>query len=222
MSIASQIQLLRSTLPENVSLVAVSKFHPAENIQEAYTAGQRIFGESRVQELCAKQEVLPKDIQWHFIGSLQSNKVKYIVPFISMIHSIDSEKLLIEVNREAQKRDRIIDILLQFHIATEESKHGFFIDECLLVLDRLQPLMIPNVRIRGVMGMATFTDNREQIRKEFKSLKEYFDLLKYRYFKDFSYFNEISMGMSDDYLIAIEEGSTMVRIGSNIFGARNY
>lgn len=222
MSIALQLHRLRSTLPENVSLVAVSKFHPAENIREAYAAGQRVFGESRVQELCAKQEILPKDIQWHFIGSLQSNKIKYIVPFISMIHSIESEKLLLEVNREAQKRDRVIDILLQFHIAKEESKHGFFIDECLSLLDRIPIQTVPNVRIRGVMGMATFTNNEDLIREEFKTLKGYFDLLRGRYFKVFSYFNVISMGMSDDYLIAIEEGSTMVRIGSKIFGARNY
>lgn len=222
MSIALQLHRLRSTLPENVSLVAVSKFHPAENIREAYAAGQRVFGESRVQELCAKQEILPKDIQWHFIGSLQSNKIKYIVPFISMIHSIDSEKLLLEVNREAQKRDRVIDILLQFHIAKEESKHGFFIDECLSLLDRIPIQTVQNVRIRGVMGMATFTNNEDVIREEFKTLKGYFDLLRGRYFKVFSHFNVISMGMSDDYLIAIEEGSTMVRIGSKIFGARNY
>lgn len=220
MSIKTEIQQLKASLPDSVTLVAVSKFHPAENIKEAYEAGQRIFGESRVQELRTKEEILPKDIEWHFIGTLQRNKVKYIVPFISMIHSIDNAKLLSEVNQEAAKQNRIVDVLLQFHIASEETKHGLTIEECTDILDNDGVRSLTNVRIRGVMGMATFTNNEIVVRKEFQTLKGYFDTLKNNYFKETSYFNEISMGMSDDYPIAIEEGSTMIRVGSKIFGAR--
>ncbi|MDD6210878.1 MAG: YggS family pyridoxal phosphate-dependent enzyme [Bacteroidales bacterium] len=220
MSIKTEIRQLKASLPDSVTLVAVSKFHPAENIKEAYEAGQRIFGESRVQELRAKEEILPKDIEWHFIGTLQRNKVKYIVPFISMIHSIDNAKLLSEVNQEAAKQNRIVDVLLQFHIASEETKHGLTIEECTDILNNDGIRFLTNVRIRGVMGMATFTNDEAVVRKEFQTLKGYFDTLKNNYFKEISSFNEISMGMSDDYPIAIEEGSTMIRVGSKIFGAR--
>lgn len=202
-------------------LVAVSKTKPAAMIQEMYNAGQRIFGENRVQELTEKQEILPKDIKWHAIGHLQRNKVKYIAPFISMIHSGDSARLLTEIDKRAKENERVIDCLLQFHIAEEESKFGWQnLEEVGAYLQSQEYEKLNNIRICGVMGMATFTDNTEQVRLEFRRLEGYFNSLKSTFFaKDLS-FKEISMGMSGDYQIAIEEGSTMVRIGSLLFGAR--
>lgn len=222
MSIASKIELLRFKLPETVQLVAVSKFHPVEAIYEAYHAGQRIFGESRAQELKAKQEKLPKDIEWHFIGPLQSNKVKDIAPFIHTIHSIDSVKLLQEVNKQARKQNRLIRVLLEIHIAKEENKHGFTVDEVRELLNDIQTDTFPNLRIGGLMGMATFTDDEDQIRQEFQGLYQLFTELKQTGFPGSDYFSQLSVGMTDDYEIAIEEGSTMVRIGSYIFGQREY
>lgn len=222
MSIAGNIQFIKQQLPEHVQLVCVSKYHPVEALQEAYDAGQRIFGESKVQEMCEKQEVLPEDIQWHFIGHLQTNKIKYLVPFVSLIHGVDSEKLLLEIEKQAAKNQKTVNCLLQIHIAEEETKFGFSAEELSDlfedgVLDKLQ-----YVNICGLMGMATNTDDEAQIRKEFTSLKGLFDNLKQEYFKDNSDFKELSIGMSGDYPIAIEEGATLVRIGSAIFGPRLY
>jgi pyridoxal phosphate enzyme (YggS family) len=222
MSIAENIKRITSELGENTRLVAVSKTKPDEDIMEAYNAGQRLFGENKVQELTGKYERLPKDIEWHFIGHLQSNKVKYIAPFISLIHGVDSLKLLKTINKEAKKKGRVIDCLLQFHIATETTKFGLNREEAVAILEDEQYSSFGNIRIAGVMGMATYTDDTEQIRSEFRSLKHIFDDLKSRYFSDKEYFKEISMGMSGDYKIAVEEGSTLVRIGSSIFGARVY
>lgn len=222
MSIAENIKRITSELGENTRLVAVSKTKPDEDIMEAYNAGQRLFGENKVQELTGKYERLPKDIEWHFIGHLQSNKVKYIAPFISLIHGVDSMKLLKTINKEAKKKGRVIDCLLQFHIATETTKFGLNREEAVAILEDEQYSSFVNIRIAGVMGMATYTDDTEQIRSEFRSLKHIFDDLKSRYFSDKEYFKEISMGMSGDYKIAVEEGSTLVRIGSSIFGARVY
>lgn len=220
--VKNKINELRESLPDSVRLVAVSKFHPQSSIEEAYEAGQRIFGESKVQELTAKAEALPADIEWHFIGHLQTNKVKYIAPFVSLIHSVDSIKLLSEINRNAEKNDRVIDCLLQIYIAKEETKFGLDLEECRALLASELFLQMKNIRIAGVMGMATFCEDETQIRQEFKTLKCVFDTLKNDFFADKPYFKEISMGMSDDYHIAIEEGSTLVRIGSSIFGVRNY
>ena len=210
MNITENITRLKASLPAGVTLVAVSKFHPVEALQEAYNAGQRVFGESRAQELTAKQKVLPSDIEWHFIGPLQSNKVKDIAPFIHTIHSIDSLKLLQEVNKQAAKHDRIIRALLEIHIAQEEAKHGFSPDECRELLYNLLPEALPYIRICGLMGMATNTDDTSLIK------------LKNSVFKGDEYFCELSMGMSHDYPIAIREGSTMIRIGTSIFGEREY
>jgi len=220
--ITKNISEIRSSLPEGVKLVAVSKFHPAETIQEAYEAGLRIFGESRVQELTAKQPVLPEDIEWHFIGTLQTNKVKYIAPFISMIQSVDTLRLAEEINRQAAKCNRVIRILIEVHIAEETSKHGFSVDECkaLFTGDVLQPLS--NIQVCGLMGMATFTDHTDQVRHEFGRLRNLFEEIKSIPFTGNKLFTELSMGMSDDYKIAIEAGSTMVRIGTGIFGTRQY
>ena len=222
MSIAENIKRITSELGENTRLVAVSKTKPDEDLMEAYNAGQRVFGENKVQELTGKYERLPKDIEWHFIGHLQTNKVKYIAPFVSLIHGVDSLKLLKTINKEAKKKDRVIDCLLQFHIATESTKFGLNMQEAFAILEDEQYRSFGNVRIAGVMGMATYTDDKEQVRKEFRSLKDVFDEVKEKYFADKEYFKEISMGMSGDYKIAIEEGSTLVRIGSSIFGARVY
>ena len=219
-NIAAHIKEVKATLPGNVTLVAVSKFHPAETLMEAYDAGQRVFGESRVQELCAKREALPADIEWHFIGTLQNNKVKYIAPFIQLIHSIDSAKLLQEADRRAEQNNRIIDILLEFHIATEASKHGFTWEECVGLMESGMVTSARNIRIRGVMGMATFSKDEQLLREEFRTLKRHFETLKQHYFSSDAHFNILSMGMSDDYPVAIEEGSNMVRIGSKIFGER--
>jgi len=222
MSIAENIKRITSELGENTRLVAVSKTKPDEDLMEAYNAGQRLFGENKVQELAGKYERLPKDIEWHFIGHLQTNKVKYIAPFVSLIHGVDSLKLLKTINKEAKKKDRVIDCLLQFHIATESTKFGLNREEAVAILDDEQYRSFENVRIAGVMGMATYTDDKGQVRNEFRSLKKIFDDLKAECFADKQYFKEISMGMSGDYKIAIEEGSTLVRIGSSIFGARVY
>lgn len=220
--IKDNLNKVRAMLPSNVTLIAVSKTKPVSDLQEAYDAGQRIFGENKALEMRDKHQELPKDIQWHFIGHLQTNKIKYIAPFVTLIHSIDSASLLEAVNREAIKNDRVIDCLLQFHIAQEDTKFGLDIDEVKQLLESENYKNQKNVRIVGVMGMATFTDEVTQIRNEFKTLKDIFDFLKVNYFKDDDSFKEISMGMSDDYPIAIEEGATMVRVGSKIFGARNY
>ncbi len=221
-AIQDKIQMFHKSLPEQVSLVAVSKTKPLEDLQEAYDAGQRIFGENKVQELQFKYPAMPKDIKWHMIGHLQTNKVKYIAEWIDFIHSVDRMKLLRTINLEAEKYNRNINCLLQFHIAEEETKFGLDLNEARQILDSDEFKTFNNVNIRGVMGMATFTDDETQIRREFKSLKKNFDTLKADYFKDTPEFKEISMGMSGDYQIAIEEGSTMVRIGSTIFGERNY
>ena len=220
--IKENLEKVRTTLPEAVTLVAVSKTKPVSDLQEAYDAGQRVFGENHALEMRDKHEVLPQDIQWHFIGHLQTNKIKYIIPYVTLIHSIDTANLLEAVNKEAKKHGRVVDCLLQFHIALEETKFGLDLDEARQLLDSEAFKQMQNVRICGVMGMATFTDDEAEIHKEFKHLKAIFDTLKRDYFADQPQFKEISMGMSDDYLIAIEEGSTMVRVGSKIFGARNY
>ncbi|MGB1121802.1 MAG: YggS family pyridoxal phosphate-dependent enzyme [Saprospiraceae bacterium] len=213
-------KVIEQLKPKNVTLVAVSKTKPNEVILEMYNEGQRVFGENKVQELTAKYEALPKDIQWHAIGHLQTNKVKYIAPFITMIHSIDSLKLLKEVNKRAKQNDRTIDCLLQMHIAEEESKFGLDKQEVKAILDSEVYQNFQNIRIVGVMGMATFTDDNQQVRQEFQNLKSIFDNLKSTYFNHQDSFKEISMGMSGDYELAIEEGSTMVRIGSLLFGKR--
>lgn len=213
---------IRASLPAGVRLVAVSKFKPAEDISALYQHGQRVFGENHAQEMKAKHEILPQDIEWHFIGHLQTNKVKYIAPYVSLIHSIDSLDLLKEVNKHAVKNNRVIPCLLQFHIADEETKFGFTFEECAEMLNSSEFQELKNVKIHGVMGMATFTDDQEQVRGEFRHLHQIFQDLKVQYFAQESDFKEISMGMSEDYPIAIEEGSTLVRIGSAIFGPRNY
>ena len=220
--IQEQISQIKATLPEHVRLVAVSKYHPIEALQEAYDGGQRIFGESKVQEMTQKFEALPKDIEWHFIGHLQTNKIKYMAPYVSLIHGVDSYKLLSEINKQAAKAGRIIPCLLQIHIAQEETKFGFSTDECRSMLEEGNWRQLKNVQIAGVMGMATNTEDEAQIKREFSTLSAFFQEVKETYFKEVSSFKEISMGMSDDYPIAIEEGSTLIRIGSRIFGARNY
>lgn len=220
--IAEKLQEIKQEIPGDVTLVAVSKTKPNEAIMEAYNAGQRIFGENKVQELTQKHEDLPKDIEWHMIGHLQSNKVKYIAPFVALIHGVDSFKLLKEINKQGAKNNRIINVLMQFHIAREESKFGLSLDEAQNILSSDEFLAMHNINISGVMGMATFTQNEEQIQEEFRTLENYFHVLKSHFFKFNNNFKEISMGMSGDYQIAIEEGSTMIRVGSSIFGARNY
>lgn len=220
--IQENLNIVRATVPSNVTLIAVSKTKPVSDLQEAYDAGQRIFGENKALEMRDKHQVLPADIQWHFIGHLQTNKIKYIAPFVTLIHAIDSLSLLEAVNKEAAKNNRIIDCLLQFHIAQEETKFGLDMEEAKALLESENFKNLKNINICGVMGMATFTDNVAQVRNEFKNLKNIFDALKENYFKGNESFKEISMGMSDDYPIAIEEGATMVRVGSKIFGARNY
>ncbi len=201
-------------------LVAVSKTKPNSAIEDLYQKGQRIFGENRVQELVEKEASLPKDIEWHLIGHLQTNKVKYIAPFVAMIHSIDSQKLLQEVNKQAAKQERVIEVLLQFHIAQETSKFGLNLSEAKALLDSEAYAKMENIRVVGVMGMASFSDDLVLVRQEFKNLKSHFDRLKQDYFLGDENFREISMGMSGDYKIAVEEGSTLVRIGSLLFGSR--
>ncbi|MBR5541080.1 MAG: YggS family pyridoxal phosphate-dependent enzyme [Bacteroides sp.] len=220
--IQKEIQAIKSGLPEGVHLVAVSKFHPIESLQEAYDGGQRIFGESKVQEMTQKYEALPKDIEWHFIGHLQTNKIKYMAPYVALIHGVDSYKLLAEINKQASKVGRIIPCLLQIHIAQEETKFGFTPDECLAMLEEGSWRSLTHVQIAGVMGMGTNTDDLAQVETEFATLSALFRQMKETYFTDAPYFKEISMGMSDDYLIAIRQGSTLIRIGSRIFGERNY
>ena len=222
MSIQENIREVLATLPAGVRLVAVSKFHPVEALQEAYDGGQRIFGESKVQEMTAKHEQLPADIEWHFIGHLQTNKVKYIAPYVSLIHGVDSYKLLLEINRQGQRVGRTIPCLLQLHVAQEETKFGFSLDECQQLLEEGEWCTLPYVSIRGLMGMASNTDNMVQVRQEFATLGKFFSQVREKYFSDRPEFRELSMGMSDDYPIAIEEGSTLVRVGSRIFGQRVY
>lgn len=222
MSIKANLQEVLAGITKDVTLVAVSKFHPNESIMEAYEAGQRIFGESKVQEMAQKYETLPKDIEWHFIGHLQSNKIKYMAPYVTMIHAIDSLSLLKEIDKHAKKVNRTISCLLQIHIAKEETKFGFSFDECRTMLNEEEWEKLDNIRICGVMGMATNCDDQKEIREEFNSLHTFFKEIKEEYFKDEESFKEISMGMSGDYEIAIEEGSTMVRVGSKIFGERIY
>jgi pyridoxal phosphate enzyme (YggS family) len=217
---SKKIKEYLNELPENVTLVAVSKTKPEELIIEAYDIGQRIFGENKVQDLALKYEDLPKDILWHMIGHLQTNKVKYIAPFVSLIHAVDSYKLLKEINKEAKKNKRTIDCLFQIYIAKEETKFGLNEEELYEILNSDKFAELENIRIVGLMGMATNTDDTEIVKNEFASLKNLFTELKSSNFKQKEYFKEISMGMSGDYKIAVEQGSTMVRIGSSIFGSR--
>ena len=218
-SIAENLKEFKASIPGKVTLVAISKTKPASDIQAAYEAGQRDFGENRIQEMADKYEELPKDIRWHMVGHVQGNKIKYMAPFVSLVHGIDKPKRLKELNKEARKNERVIDCLLQIHIAKEESKFGFDFDEAYEVLNGKPKEKYPNVRIKGLMGMATFTDNHEQVRDEFKGLHEFFDKVKDELSPEG--FDILSMGMSGDYKIAIEEGSNMIRIGQAIFGARN-
>lgn len=216
-----QLAAIHSSIPATTALIAVSKTHPIERIMEAYEAGQRDFGENKVQELVEKYEALPKDIRWHMIGHLQSNKVKYIAPFVHLIHGVDSFNLLKEINKQGQKNGRRISCLLQFHIAQEDTKFGLSLEEAKAFLAGPEFYLLDHVRICGVMGMATFTENTTQIRQEFQNLQAIYQQLQSSYFSSNSEFKEISMGMSDDYPIAIEEGSTLIRVGSRIFGNRH-
>jgi len=218
--IKAHLEEIRSSLTASTVLIAVSKTHPTERIMEAYEAGQRDFGENKVQELVEKYEVLPKDIRWHMIGHLQSNKVKYIAPFVHLIHGVDSFNLLKEINKQGQKNGRRISCLLQFHIAQEDTKFGLSLEEAEAFLAGPEFSLLNHVRICGVMGMATFTENTTQIRQEFQNLHSIYQELLSNYFSSNAEFKEISMGMSDDYTIAIEEGSTLIRVGSKIFGRR--
>lgn len=220
MGIVENLQKVKSSLTENVKLIAVSKTKPNQAILEAYNAGQKAFGENKVQELTQKFESLPKDIEWHMIGHLQRNKVKYITPFVHLIHGVDSFSLLQEINKQAAKNNKIQKVLLQFHIAKEETKFGFDLEEAKSILNSTVFVELKNIEICGVMGMATFTNDQKLIESEFKLLNEIFDNLKADVFNHSSSFKEISMGMSGDYLIAIKCGSTMVRVGSTIFGSR--
>ncbi len=217
MSIEKKLLAVKNTLPSHVDLVAVSKTKPVADLQEAYDTGQRIFGENKIQEMSQKWEVLPKDIEWHMIGHVQRNKVKYMAEYVSLIHGVDSFRLLKEINKQAVKHDRIIECLLQIHIAEEETKFGLDTNEVNEILNSSEFSDLKNIKIVGLMGMATFTDNRDQVRKEFKHLNTLFSTLN----ANMPDMKILSMGMSGDYQIAIEEGSTMVRIGSSIFGARN-
>ena len=224
MSIASNLNSIKASLPANVTLVAVSKTKPVSDLMQAYEAGQRIFGENKIQEMADKWEEMPKDIQWHMIGHVQTNKVKYMAPFVSLIHGVDSLKLLQEINKQALKNNRIIDCLLQIHIAEEETKFGLDENELNSLLSSTEFKEMKNIRILGLMGMATFTENQNQIKKEFKHLKSIFDSIQQnkdaQQYTAIDNFSIISMGMSGDYQLAIECGSTMVRIGSSIFGGR--
>lgn len=213
---------VRATVKQGVELVAVSKFHPASLIQEAYDQGQRIFGESRVQELQAKHEALPADIQWHFIGHLQPNKVKYIAPYISLIHAVDSYKLLAEINKQAAKHGRVIPCLLELHIAQEESKYGFTPEACTALLEDGAWRSLENVQIAGLMCMASNTPDMVQVQREFHRARTYFEELKQRFFADDPHFCQRSWGMSHDYGVAMDEGATLVRVGTAIFGEREY
>ena len=221
-SLSERLQGVWHDLPKGVRLVAVSKFHPAEQVMEAYEAGQRIFGENHAQELAAKATMLPDDIEWHFIGHLQTNKVRMIAPYVSLIHSVDSLRLLREINKQAQKNERILRCLLQLHVAQEETKFGFTPEEVLQMLAEGEWKSLENIRLCGIMCMATNTDETAQIHHEFKLAHDTFMEAKQRFFSDDDMFCEQSMGMSDDYPIAISEGATLVRIGTRIFGPRNY
>ena len=220
MSVEANLNEVQSQLPQGVTLVAVSKTHSAEVVMQAYEAGQRVFGENRVQELQEKYEALPKDIEWHQIGHLQKNKVKYIAPFVSLIHAVDSVELLYVINKEGAKNNRRIACLIQLHIAEEDSKFGFAYTEAKKFFEAYKTSHYPNVLIKGLMWMATFTEDDAQIHKEFRTLKSFYDLIKETYFLKNKEFNILSMGMSADYKIAIEEGSNLVRVGSAIFGSR--
>jgi len=220
MSIKDNIFILQQNLPEKCKLVVVTKTQPLDKIMEAYDAGHRIFGENRVQELIQKYEALPKDIEWHLIGHLQTNKVKYIAPFVSLIHSVDSDKLLLEINKQAAKINRVINCLLQVHIAKEESKFGLSFDELDELIQSYDWNTSANVAVKGLMGMATFTEDENKIRNEFKSLTSTFKRVSLKTLPDTVQMTELSMGMSSDYKIAVEEGSTLVRVGSAIFGER--
>ena len=219
-SISENLKKVLSTLPDDVRLVAVSKYHPAESILEAYNEGQRVFGESHVQELQVKHETLPDDIQWHFIGHLQTNKVKYIAPYVSMIEAVDSLRLLQEIERQAAKCGRVVDVLLELHIAEEETKYGLTIDDCRLLLEEGEWRQMEHVRICGLMMMASYVEDNDQIAREMSMAADFFDEVKERFFADADYFCERSWGMSHDYLIACRCRSTMVRIGTTIFGER--
>lgn len=219
-TLAENIQNLKSTLPEKVLLIAVSKFKSIDTIQEAWQCGQRVFGENKVQELAMKAPALPSDIEWHFIGHLQTNKVRLLIPHVSVIQSVDSLKLLKEINKEARKIDKTIPCLLQFHIAEEETKFGLNLTEARSLLQSEDFKAMKHVSIRGVMGMASFTSDKDQVNKEFATLRSLFNTLKEEFFPKDSSFRELSMGMSEDYPIALQHGSTMVRIGTAIFGDR--
>lgn len=218
--IAQNIEKINKLLPKNVRLIAVSKTKPSVDLLEAYYAGQRDFGENKVQEMCAKEVILPKDICWHLIGHLQTNKVKFIAPFVHLIHSVDSLKLLLEINKQAINNNRIINVLLQFHIALEETKFGLTLQEAINLINSKEFKSCKNINIVGVMGMASFVEDDAQIRTEFRRLKSIFVDLQKKYFSNKPDFKEISMGMSSDYGIAIDEGSTLIRVGSSIFGGR--
>ena len=220
MDIQQKLINVKNEIPQGIRLVAVSKYHPTEAILKAYNSGQRIFGENKAQEMKAKHEVLPKDIQWHFIGHLQSNKIKYIISYVSMIEAVDTFKLLSEINQYAEKEERIVPCLLEIHLAKEETKFGFSFQECRDLLKEGYWKELKNVTISGIMGMASNIDDESQILREFTSLKKFFDELKRIFFSDNPNFKEISMGMSDDYKLAIQAGSTLVRIGTKIFGER--
>ncbi len=220
--VKGNLKQVLARLPQGVRLVAISKYHPNEYIEAAYAEGQRIFGESHEQELRQKVDTLPKDIQWHFIGHLQTNKVKYIAPYITMIEAVDSLKLLREIDKQAIKNERVIDVLLELHIASEETKYGLTPDACRQLLSEGEWRQLHNVRICGLMMMASYVDDEEQIRQEFRIAKQLFDEVKQKYFADAPWFCERSWGMSHDYPIAVGEGSTMVRVGTSIFGPRVY
>ena len=220
--IAKNLQKIKSTLPENVTLVAVSKTKPVEDLQEAYNAGQRIFGENKIQEMVAKFDVLPKDIKWHMIGHLQRNKVKYMAHFVDLIHGVDSFKTLKEIDKQAKKHNRIINCLLQARIAKEETKFGLSFNDIASIISSDQIKELKNINIVGFMGMATFTDDQNQLKEEFLSLKNFFDTQQLKTATRNCKLDILSMGMSGDYQLAIENGSTMVRVGSSIFGSRNY
>ena len=218
MSIQSNLEKIRKTLPQHITLVAVSKTKPIADLEEAYQAGQRVFGENKIQEMTQKWEVLPKDIEWHMIGHVQRNKVKYMAPYVSLVHGVDSFRLLKEIDKQGQKNNRVINCLLQMHIAEEDTKFGLDSSELSEILGSEEFQQLRHINVIGLMGMATYTDNEAQLHREFKALKSQFDLLQ----KKLPEAKTLSIGMSGDYKIALEEGSTMVRIGSSIFGAREY
>jgi len=222
MSIRQNLQKVSQSLPDGVRLVAVSKFHPVEELQEAYDAGQRVFGESHEQELSRKVELLPKDIEWHFIGHLQTNKVRFIAPYITMIDAVDSLRLLREINKQALRCGRVIDVLLELHIAEEATKYGLSLDECRELLSEGEWRQMTGVRIRGLMMMASHVDDEDQIRREMTTAAQFFDEVKQTFFANDEAFSERSWGMSDDYPIAVKCRSTMVRVGTMIFGPREY